>query len=214
LQLCADGSFGLAPVRAKARHKLASKPGPQQGAQMVLYFRSLPNLISLGRLLLAPTIVALIASQQWKQACVVFVIAGISDAVDGWLAKTFNLRSELGSYLDPLADKALVVSIYVALAIASVLPATIAILVVARDVMIVGAFMISLVMQKPMKVKPLMISKINTAAQISFAAIVLGAKAFDVAPGVWFDVFLYAVAALTLGSTGAYLNQWIKHMNF
>jgi cardiolipin synthase len=181
---------------------------------MVLYFRSLPNLISLGRLLLAPTIIALIASQQWKQACVVFAIAGISDAVDGWLAKTFNLRSELGSYLDPLADKALVVSIYVALAIASVLPATIAILVVARDVMIVGAFMISLVMQKPMKVKPLMISKINTAAQISFAAIVLGAKAFDVAPGVWFDVFLYAVAALTLGSTGAYLNQWIKHMNF
>jgi cardiolipin synthase (CMP-forming) len=181
---------------------------------MILYFRSLPNLISLGRLLLAPAIVALIATHQWKQACVVFLIAGISDAVDGWLAKTFDLRSELGSYLDPLADKALIVSIYVSLATVSVLPATITILVVARDVMIVGAFMISLIMQKPMKVKPLMISKLNTVAQIGLAAIVLGAKAFDVAAGVWLDVFLYTVTALTLASMGAYLSQWIKHMNF
>ncbi len=181
---------------------------------MILYFRSLPNLISLGRLLLAPAIVALIATHQWKQACVVFLVAAISDAVDGWLAKTFDLRSELGAYLDPLADKALIVSIYVALATVSVLPATITILVVARDVMIVGAFMISLIMQKPVKVKPLMISKLNTAAQISFAAMVLGAKAFDIPAGVWFDVLLYTVTALTLASMGAYLSQWIKHMNF
>ncbi|MCI0598088.1 MAG: CDP-alcohol phosphatidyltransferase family protein [Beijerinckiaceae bacterium] len=180
---------------------------------MFSYYRSLPNLISLGRLVLAPAIIALIATQQWKEACVVFIIAGISDAVDGWLAKTFDLRSELGAYLDPLADKALIVSIYIALAVASVLPATITILVVARDVMIVGAFMISLVMHKPIRVKPLMISKLNTAAQISFAAMVLGAKAFDVPAGTWFDVSLYAVAALTLASTGAYFGQWLKHMN-
>lgn len=143
-----------------------------------------------------------------------FLLAGISDAVDGWLAKTFDLRSELGAYLDPLADKALIVSIYVTLAIVSVLPATITILVVARDVMIVGAFMISLVMQKPIKVKPLLISKFNTAAQIGFAAMLLGAKAFDIPVGAWFDVSLYTVAALTFTSTGAYVHQWIKHMNF
>jgi cardiolipin synthase (CMP-forming) len=181
---------------------------------MIFSFRSVPNLISLGRLFLAPAIVALIAAQQWKEACVVFLIAGISDAVDGWIAKTFNLRSELGAYLDPLADKALIVSIYVALATVSVLPATITILVVARDVMIVGAFMISLIMQKPIKVKPLMISKLNTAAQISFAAMVLGAKAFGIPAGVWFEVLLYAIAALTLASMGAYVRQWIRHMNF
>jgi len=181
---------------------------------MNLYFRSLPNLISLGRLFLAPAIIALIAAQQWKEACVAFLIAGISDAVDGWLAKTFDLRSELGAYLDPLADKALIVSIYVALAIVAALPATITILVVARDVMIVGAFMISLIMQKPIKVKPLMISKLNTAAQIGFAAMVLGAKAFGIPVGAWFDMSLYMVAALTLASTGAYVHQWIKHMNF
>jgi cardiolipin synthase (CMP-forming) len=180
---------------------------------MRFYYRSLPNLISLGRLVLAPTIIAMIASQRWQEACIVFIIAGLSDAIDGWIAKTFDLRSELGAYLDPLADKALIVSIYVALAIAAVLPATLAIIVVARDVMIIGAFMISLIMHKPIKVKPLMISKLNTATQLSFAAAVLGAKAFDFPPGAWFDVSLYAVAGLTLASTVAYFGQWIKHMN-
>ena len=180
---------------------------------MIIYFRSLPNLISLGRLVLVPAIVAMIAEERWKEACIVFIIAGISDAVDGWIAKTFDLRTELGAYLDPLADKALIVSIYVALAIVAVLPATLVILVVARDMMIIGAFMISLVMRKPVKVKPLMISKLNTAAQISFAAMVLGVKAFVFPAGMWFDVSLYCVAALTLASTAAYIGQWIKHMN-
>jgi cardiolipin synthase (CMP-forming) len=180
---------------------------------MRLYYRSLPNLISLGRLVLAPTIIAMIATQRWKEACIVFIIAGLSDAIDGWIAKTFDLRSELGAYLDPVADKALIVSIYVALAIAAALPATLAILVVARDVMIIGAFMISLIMHKPIKVKPLMISKLNTAAQLSFATAVLGARAFDFPASTWFDVSLYVVAGLTLASAAAYFGQWIKHMN-
>jgi cardiolipin synthase (CMP-forming) len=180
---------------------------------MLFYYRSLPNLISLGRLVLAPTIIAMIATERWKEACVVFIVAGFSDAVDGWIAKTFDLRSELGAYLDPLADKALIVSIYVALAIVGAIPATIAIIVVARDVMIIGAFMISLIMRKPIKVKPLMVSKLNTAAQIGFAALVLGIKAFDFPGGLWFDVSLYIVAALTLASTAAYFVQWIRYMN-
>lgn len=176
-------------------------------------YRSLPNLISLGRLVLVPAIIAMIATERWKEACVVFIVAGISDAVDGWIAKTFDLRTELGAYLDPVADKALIVSIYVALAIVSVLPPTIVILVVARDMMIIGAFMISLILRKPVTIKPLVISKLNTAAQISFAAMVLGVKAFGLPAGAWFDVSLYIVAALTLASTAAYFGQWIKHMN-
>jgi cardiolipin synthase (CMP-forming) len=180
---------------------------------MISHFRSLPNLISLGRLMLVPAIIVMIATERWKEACIVFIIAGISDALDGWIAKTFDLRTELGAYLDPVADKALIVSIYVALAIVAVLPATIAILVVARDMMIIGAFMISLILRKPVTVKPLMISKLNTAAQISFAAMVLGVKAFGFPAGAWFDVSLYSVAALTLASTAAYFGQWIRHMN-
>jgi len=176
-------------------------------------YRSLPNLITLGRLVLVPAIISMIAAQRWQAACVVFVIAGLSDALDGWIAKTFDLRSELGAYLDPLADKALIVSIYVALAIVGVLPATIAIIVVARDVMIIGAFMISWLLGKPMAVKPLLISKLNTLVQLGVAAMILGVKAFGFPIGLWFDLSLYAVAALSLASIAAYFNQWIRHMS-
>ncbi|VTZ49493.1 CDP-alcohol phosphatidyltransferase [Methylocella tundrae] len=174
---------------------------------------SLPNLISLGRLILVPAIISLIAAHRWKEAFICFIIAGASDALDGWIAKTFDLRTQLGAYLDPLADKALIVSIYVALAITDVIPATIAILVVARDVMIIGAFIVSRLLDKRLEVRPLLISKLNTLIQILFAALVLSVEAFGVHKGAWFDVSLYAVAGLALASLGAYLSQWIRHMS-
>jgi cardiolipin synthase len=176
-------------------------------------FGSLPNLISLGRLLLVPAIIALIAAQRWKEAFVCFIIAGASDALDGWLAKTFDLRTKLGAYLDPLADKALLVSIYVALAIVGAIPATIAIIVVARDFMIVGAFMVAWFLDRPLEVRPLVISKINTLAQILFAALVLSGEAFGLAKGAWFQLSLYAVAGLALASLGAYFSRWFRHMS-
>ncbi|ACK49931.1 CDP-alcohol phosphatidyltransferase [Methylocella silvestris BL2] len=176
-------------------------------------FGSLPNLITFGRLILVPVIISLITAQRWKEACVAFIVAGISDGLDGWIAKTFNWRTELGAYLDPIADKALLVSIFVTLAIVGAIPATIAIIVVARDVMIVGAFLIARILDKPLKVRPLWISKLNTLAQILFAALVLSVEAFGVSKGAWFDASLYIVAALALASLGAYFNRWIRHMS-
>ena len=76
---------------------------------------SIPNIITLGRIILVPIIVWAIASSQMEIAFAIFIVAGVSDAVDGFLAKRFNMASELGALLDPLADKALLVSIYVAL---------------------------------------------------------------------------------------------------
>jgi cardiolipin synthase (CMP-forming) len=175
-------------------------------------FGSLPNLITLGRLFLVPVVITMIAAQRWREAFLVFVIAGISDAVDGWLAKTFKLTTELGAFLDPVADKALLVSIYVALAIAQVIPAPLAILVVARDLMIIGAIVISWLVGKPVEIRPLLISKVNTTMQITFAALVLGAKAFDSSLGSWFEILLYVVAALTLASLAAYLWRWMRHI--
>lgn len=179
----------------------------------ITLFGSLPNLITLGRLLLVPVVIALIAAQRWKEAFVCFIIAGASDALDGWLAKTFNLRTRLGAYLDPIADKALLVSIYVALAIIGVIPATIAIIVVARDFMIVGAFMISWFLDRPLEVRPLVISKINTLAQITLATLLLGVEAFGFAKGLWFQLSLYVVAGLALASLGAYFIGWFRHMS-
>lgn len=174
---------------------------------------SLPNLISLGRLVLVPIIVSLMIQREWDLAFTLFLVAGVSDAIDGWLAKRFDLRSELGAYLDPLADKALLVSIYVSLAVIGILPAAIAILVVSRDVMIVGAVMISWVLDKPVAIRPLLVSKLNTLGQIALAACVLAAMAFDFPLGLWFTISLYVVAALTLASAAAYLTQWIRHMD-
>jgi cardiolipin synthase len=175
-------------------------------------FAALPNLISLGRLALVPLVVSMIASQAWVEAFLAFVAAGISDGVDGYVAKRFNLRTELGAYLDPVADKALLVSIYVALAISGVLPAWIAILTVSRDIMILGAVVISWLLDRPVEIRPLLISKLNTTAQIALAAAVLGTKAFGGSLGPWFGFALYGVASLTLLSAGAYFAHWLKHM--
>jgi cardiolipin synthase len=176
-------------------------------------FGNLPNLITLGRLLLVPAIVALIAAERWKEAFVCFIIAGASDALDGWIAKTFDLRTQLGAYLDPIADKALIVSIYIALAISGVIPATIAIIVVARDIMIVGAFMISWFLDRPLEVRPLVISKINTLAQLLFATLVLCVEAFGLETGAWLELSLYVVAGLALVSLAAYFSRWFRHMS-
>src|SRR6202453_4786737 len=129
---------------------------------------NLPNFITLARMLMTPVAVMMIISQRFFPAFLIFILAGVSDAIDGFIAKRFALRTELGAYLDPLADKALLVSIYVALAVVGALPSTLAIVVVARDLIIIGAFMISWVMGKPIKIRPLLISKINTVAQIAF----------------------------------------------
>lgn len=176
-------------------------------------FKSLPNLITLGRLVLVPVAIEMIASRAWTGALVVFVVAGLSDAADGLLARRFALRTELGAVLDPLADKALLVSIYVALAAARVVPEPLTILVVSRDVMIVGAVLISWVLGKPMEIKPVPISKLNTTAQIVFAGLVLAAQAFGFTLGLGFDAGLAVVAALTLASTVVYLAQWLRHMS-
>ena len=176
-------------------------------------FKSLPNLITVGRLILVPLVIAMITAQQWMLAFVLFVVAGVSDGIDGFLARRFSLRTELGAYLDPLADKALLMSIYVTLAIEGILPGAMAILVVSRDLMILGAIVVSWVLDKPVEIRPLPVSKANTLAQISLAALVLGAKAFGLGLDGWLGAMIAVVATLTLASMAAYLSQWFKHMS-
>jgi cardiolipin synthase (CMP-forming) len=174
---------------------------------------SLPNLITLARLLLAPLSVVMIVSQRFIAAFLIFLAAGVSDAVDGYIAKRFDLRTELGAYLDPLADKALLVSIYVTLAVVRDLPISLVVVVVFRDVMILVAVLISWLLDNPVAIRPVWISKFNTAAQIAVAAFVLGGKALglDPLPGQEFAVWL--VAASTIASAAVYIAQWLDHMS-
>ncbi|WP_041798228.1 CDP-alcohol phosphatidyltransferase family protein [Rhodopseudomonas palustris] len=174
---------------------------------------SIPNIITLGRILLVPVIVWAIASNEMAVAFAVFVIAGVSDAIDGFLAKRFNMSSELGALLDPLADKALLVSIYVSLGIWGAIPRWLVILVVSRDIMIVGAVIISWLFGKPVPMKPLMVSKLNTVAQVGFAALVLGALGFGFEPAPYDLVLMILVTLLTLLSVSFYLVEWTRHMS-
>ncbi|HEY5378638.1 MAG TPA: CDP-alcohol phosphatidyltransferase family protein [Pseudolabrys sp.] len=175
---------------------------------------NIPNLITLGRILLVPIVVWAIATPgaMWI-AFVLFVAAGVSDAVDGFIAKRFNMTSELGAYLDPLADKALIVSIYLTLGINNLIPRWLVILVVSRDILIVGGIMLSWLMGNPLKIKPLLISKLNTVAQIVFACVVLGSLGFNIQMDMLTDILMGLVAALTLLSVAAYVAEWVRHMN-
>ncbi len=173
---------------------------------------TVPNLISLFRLFLVPLIVWLIIEHNLLWAFWVFVIAGASDAVDGYLARTLGAESELGAYLDPLADKALLVTIYVCLAIIGELPTWLVIAVVSRDILIVGAVILSWTVARPVTIRPLMVSKANTAAQIVLASMVLGSHAFAVPLGHTKLLMVGLTGLLTVISTGAYLVEWVRHM--
>ncbi|HZW47719.1 MAG TPA: CDP-alcohol phosphatidyltransferase family protein, partial [Microvirga sp.] len=138
---------------------------------------TIPNLITIARLIMVPVVIVMIMQQRWAAAFILFVVAGVSDAVDGFIARQFNMKSEFGAYIDPLADKSLLVSIYVSLAVVGAIPSWLAIVVVSRDAMIVSAVLLSWVMSRPVEIKPIMVSKLNTGAQIGFAAFALAANA-------------------------------------
>jgi cardiolipin synthase (CMP-forming) len=174
---------------------------------------SIPNLITLARILLVPVVVWAIATGQIRLAFLLFLAAGISDGVDGFLAKRFGMKTELGAYLDPLADKVLIVSIYVTLGITGVIPLWIVILVVSRDIMIVGAIILSWVIDRPVQIKPLVVSKANTAAQIVFACLVLGSHGLGIDIEPVLTMVMVLVAVLTLLSVALYLAEWVRHMN-
>src|SRR6202012_5655702 len=161
---------------------------------------SIPNIITLGRIILVPVIIWAIASGQMEIAFAIFVIAGVSDAVDGFRAKRFNMASELGGVLDPMAEKALLVSIYIALGIWGALPRWIVILVVSRDIMIVAAVIVSWLFGKPIPMKPLIVSKLNTVAQVAFAALVLAALGFGFNSTPYDLILMGFVTVFTLAS--------------
>ena len=174
---------------------------------------NLPNLVTLTRMLMTPLAVLMIISQRFLPAFLIFILAGVTDAIDGFIAKNFDLRTELGAYLDPLADKALLISIYVSLAIYAGLPAWIAITVVSRDVMILVAVLVSWLLDKPVEIRPVWVSKVNTVAQIALAGFALGARAYGLDPQPMQTALEWAVAATTLASGGVYIAQWLDHMS-
>lgn len=171
---------------------------------------NLPNALSLGRLLAVPIVVWLLLQEAYVGAFLIFVLAGVSDAIDGYLAKQFGMDTEIGRFLDPIADKTLLVSIYITLGHQEMLPVWLVILVVSRDLLIVGGALLAYTMSQPMRPAPLFISKVNTVLQISLAATVLGDTAFQVGLTELVTVLVFAVAASTALSGARYLGNWMR----
>lgn len=176
------------------------------------WFASLPNFITIARLLLTPVAIIMVNDESWRAAFFIFALAGVSDALDGWLAKTYSLQSELGAVLDPLADKALIISIYVTLAIVGRAPVWLAILIVSRDALIVGGVSVAWFLGRPMKMRPHVASKITTAVQLALAALILGGAAFGFRLEALESLLIGSVAALTIASASVYLWLWVQHM--
>ncbi|HTQ33120.1 MAG TPA: CDP-alcohol phosphatidyltransferase family protein [Stellaceae bacterium] len=171
---------------------------------------NIPNLITLTRLMSVPLMIWLIAGDRFGVAFCVFIAAGISDALDGFIAKRFDCRTKLGALLDPVADKALLSSVYVALGVAELLPNWLVILVVFRDVTIIGGFVLLQTIAAPSRYDPLYISKINTLAQIALVGYVLGRLGVGFADGFLTDVLVVITAVTTVLSGLSYLVRWAR----
>ena len=173
---------------------------------------NIPNSLTLVRIVLVPLVVWLIIDHEMTAAFLLFLLAGFSDAADGYIAKRYGWRSELGAYLDPIADKALLVSIYVTLGLAGHLPVWLVIAVVSRDILIVGAVVLSWMLSRPLTMHPLLISKVNTFAQIVLAGLVLAELGLGLGLEPVVKVLIWVTGALTILSAAAYFWAWLGHM--
>jgi cardiolipin synthase len=174
---------------------------------------NIPNVITLGRIIAVPVVFWLLLSGKALGAFVVFCVAGASDAIDGYLAKRFRWQTDLGAYLDPLADKLLIVSIYVALAAKGDLPLWLVVAVVSRDILIIAAVMLAWLMERPVRIKPALVSKLNTASQILLAAVVLADNAFKLDLEGPRLMLVWSTGTLTIGSFIVYMKAWLDHMS-
>ncbi len=170
--------------------------------------KDIPNIISLFRVLLVIPIVMLLYTELFLEALILFFIAGFSDALDGFLAKRYDWGTRLGSILDPIADKVLLVSTFVVLAVLGLLPFWLLMVVIARDVVIIiGAVAYYLVIGHYM-LSPSIISKLNTVLQISLVLIIIVSHAIYVLPDIVLTLWIYATLFTTILSGLDYVTVW------
>jgi len=127
---------------------------------------SIPNILTLLRILLTPLFVILLLGEDYNLALIIFILAGLSDGLDGLIARYLNQRTAIGAYLDPVADKLLLVSAYIGLAVLNVIPDWVAVIVISRDVIISLGIAVFTMTEKTYEVRPSLISKFTTTAQI------------------------------------------------
>ena len=176
---------------------------------------NIPNFLTLLRIVLVPLLVILLINKAFLKALVLFTCLGLTDALDGFLARVLNQQTILGSYLDPIADKVLVTSCFLALAILKVIPGWLAVVVISRDVMILLGISILSFMDIPFKIKPLFMSKITTTLQIAavFFALFFKALPHPVIDDVWLLLLYWLTAGFTILTGYQYVVRGVKLIN-
>jgi cardiolipin synthase len=163
----------------------------------------------MARIALVPVLILLLKEQEYAAGLLVFVIAGVSDALDGYLAKRLKVQSRLGAILDPVADKLLLVSTYVMLTLLGHIPFWLVLVVVFRDLLIVGGYMLYTSHAGPVKMRPSILSKLNTFMQLALATLVLAQQAAGLDWPRMVDALVLAVLITTVASGAHYLWSWI-----
>lgn len=176
---------------------------------------NIPNTITLLRIVAVPIFLSLLVDGAYGMALLVFVVSGVSDAVDGAIARLTDSRTELGAHLDPLADKLLLVSSYVALGILELVPTQLMITVILRDTVILGGYIFTAVVTgTPMEMAPSFWGKATTFLQILTVTLVLVARAglIEIAmPVLWVVYTLTAIACFVSGA--GYVLDGIRYYN-
>lgn len=172
--------------------------------------RWLPNAISLLRIALVPPIILLIIDGEYALALVIFVVAGCSDGVDGFLAKHFQWHTRIGALLDPIADKLLVAGTFIVLVYTGHIPLWLGALVVFRDVVIVGGATVYNFLIRPVEGEPTRISKLNTALQLLLVVFVLSRAAFDWPPRITITIIGASVVVTVVISGIDYVWSWAR----
>ena len=173
---------------------------------------NLPNMMTLIRVLLIPVFVICIINKLFEWALVTFAVAGLTDGIDGMVARITHKRTELGAYLDPIADKLLLSSAYITLAIIEILPSWLTVIVITRDVIISVGFLVLLLTNYHPKIRPSLVSKVTTDFQIATILLVLMARYYSIFQQLS-TIAIYGTTLFTILSGSHYVYVGMRILN-
>jgi len=172
---------------------------------------TIPNLITTLRIILVPIFIIYLINERFLAALTLFILAGLSDGVDGLLARLLNQKSRLGSYLDPLADKFLIIAAFVVLAVRDIIPPWLTVTVITRDVLILLGVLILFLTKQDIVIHPSILSKMTTCLQLATVFLVLAGSHFHLFSGIIPFTYM-ATGVLTIASGLHYMRSWFQMM--
>jgi len=177
---------------------------------------NIPNLLTLSRIILVPVIVILLMDGSFCIALVLLIVSGVTDVLDGFLARILHQQTVLGAYLDPIADKALMISCFVTLSVKKFIPGWVSVIVISRDCIILLGVSVLTMLSIPFKVRPVLLSKLTTLIQIATILAVLMGRCWSMnlqRGSTGLNALFLLTAVLTVVSGFYYMALGVKYIN-